>query len=200
MLKRERVGFRFFALSGAAIAIVLTLAACTTSATQQQPASPPAPSNNNGFQVAPDFQITVYQAAGFQPGQNVNLADLLAEGKPVVLNMFAGRCPPCRLEMPDLQAANEEFKDDVLLFGLDVGPFTGLGSREDGRALLDELHVTYATGTTFDGSIIRSYHVRGMPTTVFITPQGQIVQTWTGLLTKAKLTELVGNLLAASRG
>jgi len=66
--------------------------------------------------------------------------------------------------------------------------------------LLRELNVTYATGTTFDGSIIRSYRVRGMPTTVFITPQGQIVQTWAGLLTEAKLAELVGNLLAASRG
>lgn len=195
-MKRERRGFRFFALTGAVIAIVLTLAACTTSATQQ----PVSSQNSNGFQEAPDFQITVYQAEGFQSGQKVRLSDLLAQGKPVVLNMFAGGCPPCRLEMPDLQAANEAFKDDVLLFGLDVGPFTGLGSREDGRALLRELNVTYATGTTFDGSIIRSYRVRGMPTTVFITPQGQIVQTWAGLLTKAKLTELVGNLLAASRG
>ncbi|NOZ05073.1 MAG: TlpA family protein disulfide reductase [Chloroflexi bacterium] len=198
-MKRERTGLRVFALTGAVVATVLVLAACTTSATQQKPASPPAPPNNNGFQVAPDFQITVYQGEGFQPGQKVKLSDLLAQGKPVVLNMFAGRCPPCRLEMPDLQAANEEFKDDVLLFGLDVGPFTGLGSREDGRALLRELNVTYSTGTTFDGSIIRSYRVRGMPTTIFITPQGQIVQTWTGLLTKAKLIELVGNLRVASR-
>ena len=34
--------------------------------------------------------------------------------------------------------------------------------------------------------------------TVFITPDGTIVNRWTGLLTKGKLVELVQELLAAS--
>lgn len=58
--------------------------------------------------------------------------------------------PTCRVEMPDLQAVYEEFNEEIMLIGLDVGPFIGLGSREDGKALLQELEVTYPAGTTFE--------------------------------------------------
>jgi len=100
--------------------------------------------------------------------------------------------------MPDLQAVSEKFQSEVLLFGLDVGPFTGLGSNEDGRALLEELSITYPSGTTFNQDVMRDYKILGMPTTYFITPNGAVYKVWTGLLTADKLTELVEGLLAAS--
>jgi thiol-disulfide isomerase/thioredoxin len=145
-----------------------------------------------------DFQITMYQGTGFQDGDEVMFSELLAEGKPVVLNFWAGLCPPCRLEMPDLQAVSDEYQNSILLFGLDVGPFTALGTREDGRALLDELEITYPAGTTFDGNVVREYEVRGMPTTYFILSDGQVFETWTGLLTRDKLTEIVEEMLVAA--
>ena len=100
--------------------------------------------------------------------------------------------------MPDLQEVYEEHKDRVLLFGLDIGPFVGLGSREDGQALLEELNITYPAGTTFEAGVVRDYQVLGMPTTYFIKPNGEIINQWTGLLTKDKTIELVEELLAAS--
>ena len=145
-----------------------------------------------------DIQISIYQGKGFTPGGEVLLSELLAEGKPVVLNFWAGLCPPCRIEMPDLQAVHEEYQDRVLLFGLDVGPFTGLGTREDGRALLQELNITYPSGTTFDSGVVQTYGLLGMPTTYFITPEGEIVRTWTGLITRDKMVELVEELLDKS--
>jgi thiol-disulfide isomerase/thioredoxin len=144
-----------------------------------------------------DFPITIYQGAGYQDGDEVLLSEMLADGKPVVLNFWAGLCPPCRVEMPDLQAVSDEYQDRVLLFGLDVGPFIGLGSTEDGRALLQELSITYPAGTTSNPDVVREYKVLGMPTTYFITPEGEIYETWTGLLTRDKLIELVEELLAA---
>ena len=101
--------------------------------------------------------------------------------------------------MPEFQAVYEDFDGRFLLVGLDVGPFTGLGSREVGRALIKELGVTYPVGTTFEAEVVINYRVFGMPTTHFITPEGEIVETWTGLLNKEKLTELVEALLVASR-
>ena len=53
---------------------------------------------------------------------------------------------PCRAEMPQFQAFHEEFKDQVTLLGIDLGPFTGLGSHEDADELLQELGVTYPDG------------------------------------------------------
>ena len=102
--------------------------------------------------------------------------------------------------MPDLQAVYEEYGDRILLVGLDVGPFVGLGSRADGQALLAELAVTYPAGTTMDSNVVFDYTLLGMPTTYFISPDGEIVDTWTGLLTEDKLVELVEQLLAASAG
>jgi thiol-disulfide isomerase/thioredoxin len=115
-----------------------------------------------------------------------------------VLNLWAGLCPACRLEMPDFQEASDEFGDDVLLIGLDVGPFTNLGTNEEGQELVQELGITYPTGTTSDAGVIQDYQLLGMPATYFITPDGEIARTWTGLLTKEKLTELVEELLKVS--
>ncbi|MCP4196897.1 MAG: TlpA family protein disulfide reductase, partial [Proteobacteria bacterium] len=142
--------------------------------------------------------ITTYQGDDILGGQEVALSDVLGQGKPVVLNFWAALCPPCRLEMPDLQAVHEQYGDDVTLFGLDIGPFMNLGSREDGKALIQELGVTYPAGTTFDNQVARDYRIIGMPSTLFITPNGEILRTWTGLLTEEKLAELIEELLDAS--
>jgi thiol:disulfide interchange protein len=79
-----------------------------------------------------------------------------------------------------------------------VGTFVGLGTEEDGRALLKDVGVTYPAGTTSNAEVMKAYQVIGMPTTVFIAPNGEIVQKWTGLLTKSKMEELVQKLLEAS--
>ena len=98
-----------------------------------------------------------------------------------------------------LQAVADHFGDKIVMLGLDIGPFTALGSREDGQVLLQELGVSYPAGTTFAAKIVRDYQVTGMPSTFFIRPDGEIVRNWTGILTEAKLSELVEELLAAQQ-
>jgi len=183
-------------VSLAAIAIVL-LAACNPQG-RPGPAETSSGAGDTSQELASDFQIDVYQGQDRLGGQEVALSELLNQGKPVVLNFWAGLCPPCRLEMPDFQEFHNEYQDRVLLVGLDVGNFTGLGSREDGLALLQELEVTYPVGTTADAGVIRAYQVIGMPTTYFIKPNGEVVKRWTGILTRNKLFELAEVLLEAS--
>jgi thiol-disulfide isomerase/thioredoxin len=182
-----------------ALAIVATalLTACGSTlhaGTQSEPGTQPTPDRPQ----AADFEITVYQGADILGGQQVRFSEVLGQGKPVVLNLWAGLCPACRLEMPDFEEANKEFGDAVLLIGLDVGPFTNLGSNAEGQKLLQDLGVTYPAGTTGDVSIVQNYQLLGMPATYFITPDGEIARTWTGLLTKDKLTELVDELIEIS--
>ena len=101
-----------------------------------------------------DFQITVYSGQEVLGGEELAFSSIFTHGKPVVLNFWAGLCPPCRAEMPDLQSVYGEYQDRVLLLGLDIGPFVGLGSRDDGRALVQELNITYPTGTTLEGQAV----------------------------------------------
>ena len=157
-----------------------------------------AATSSPGVSVPFDFEIMVYQGADEVGGETLQFSDLFAQGKPVVLNFWAGQCPPCRAEMPDLQEVYEEFGDRIVLFGLDVGVFTFLGTREEGRELLQELEVTYPAGSTLEGFAVRAYEVLGMPTTVFMTPNGELMRTWSGLLTKDKMVDIVQQLLAVS--
>ena len=145
-------------------------------------------SSSNSGDLAPDFSMVMYQGQDLVGGQEINFSDLLGE-RPIVLNFWAGLCPPCRAEMPDLQEFSEKFEDRALMLGIDVGQFLGLGSQEDGQNLLDELGVTYPAGFTNDGNIIRDYEVLGMPTTVFIDAQGKIFNKWTGALNTEVLEE-----------
>ena len=97
--------------------------------------------------------------------------------------------------MPDLQSFNEKFQDRALLLGIDIGQFTGLGSREDAQDLLNELGVTYPAGFTTEGGVIKDYEVLGMPTTVFIDAQGRIFNKWTGALNSEVLEEITLEML-----
>lgn len=146
---------------------------------------------------APDFPILTYQSGGVLNAQTLNFSSLL-HGKPIVLNFWAGQCPPCRAEMPDFERLSKQYKGQVIVLGIDVGPFTQLGSREDGRNLLKELNITYAAGTSDDPTLPKQYGVLGMPTTVLITPSGQIIRTSLGHMTGEQIEAAIQDLLKAS--
>ena len=85
----------------------------------------------------------------------------------MILNFWAGLCPPCRAELPDLQEFYDEFTGRVTLAGIDLGQFTGPGTVPDAKDLREELDITYPVGITEDGSVLRNNKVFGMPTTIF---------------------------------
>ena len=148
----------------------------------------------SGANAAPDIAIELYQGQGELGGDSINFSDL--RGRPVVLNFWAGLCPPCRAEIPHFQEFAEEFEGRALVLGLDVGQFTQLGNQDDARTLLQDLAVTYPAGFTLDGTVMRNYEVLTMPTTVFVTADGAVFRKWSGVLDLEKLTEITNNMLA----
>lgn len=148
--------------------------------------------------IVTDFTIGLYQGADEVGADEVLLSDL--RGKPVVLNYWAGLCPPCRAEMPEFQEFADEYEGRVTLVGVDMGQFLGLGSKEDARKLLEELGVSYVAGFTDDGSVVESHRVLGLPTTIFVKADGTLHRKWDGVLNKAKLSEIADEMLGNQEG
>ena len=148
-----------------------------------------------GTARASDFSFSLYQGVSELGGlREMNLSRL--HGKPIVLNFWAGNCPPCRAEMPQFQLFYDEFRDDITLLGIDIGPFTGLGSHRDAENLLRELGITYPAGFTDDAGVPRKYRVTSMPTTVFIKSDGEIFERRSGALNRNTLVRLTSAMLA----
>ena len=107
--------------------------------------------------------------------------------------------------MPALPSGNARFsacvydryKDDVLLVGVDIGPFIGLGSHDDARALLAELGITYPAAYAVDDRAVRDYAIVGMPTTVFYTADGTEHSRHNGLMTEQQFEQAVQQIVAA---
>jgi|TARA_B110000263_G_C15281358_1_gene498500 thiol-disulfide isomerase/thioredoxin len=156
-----------------------------------------ATGSSNGEQGsdAPDFEVSLFQGVeevGFREG---NLSALY--GQPMILNFWAGQCPPCRAEMPQFQAFYEDFKDEIMLLGVDIEIFTGLGTRSDAESLLRELDITYLAGWTDDRTVPNKYRVTAMPTTVFISSDGTIFEKSVGAIDANFLARVSQELLAA---
>ena len=163
----------------AAVAVALFIASCSGSAA--------------GESAYGDLTLSMYTGAERVGGEELALSSL--EGQPVVLNFWAGLCPPCRAEMPDLQRFHEELGDEALLLGVDVGQFTMLGGEPEARELLDNLNITYPTGSTPDRRIMQTFMVTTMPTTVFVNPDGTVFRKWSGVLDHETLLEITNEML-----
>jgi thiol-disulfide isomerase/thioredoxin len=145
--------------------------------------------------VRTDFEFQVYQGADVLGGSSLRLSDVAGVGTPVVLNFWAGDCPPCRFEMPDLQRSHERHQGDVLFLGMDVGVYTGLGSPRSAMALMDELDVTYPVGSPPDRRAVDGYSVRAMPTTVFLEADGGVFERWEGAINESQLEVILSKIL-----
>ena len=154
---------------------------------------PTAHPSTSGEGLAPNFSFNLYQGEDIVGSETNQLLQL--RGTPVVLNFWARLCPPCWTEMPELQEFSEEFQDQIILLGIDIGQFTGLGPPRDASKLLDSMGLTYPAGFTDDGDVVEKYKVLAMPTTVFIDGQGRIFQKWTGALDRGTVTRLAKAML-----
>ncbi|KGE77888.1 TlpA family protein disulfide reductase [Halomonas salina] len=112
-------------------------------------------------------------------GEPVNLAEL--SGQPVIVNLWATWCPPCRRELPLL--AEADARDDVTVVVVNQG--------ED---LLPVARYLDAQGLTFEHalldprqSLMVASDAPGLPTTLLFDAEGRTRERHVGELTRATL-------------
>ena len=142
-----------------------------------------------------DFEFAMYQGADQLPVSEFRYSEIFPAEKPVVLNFWAGLCPVCRVDMPHFQAVSDQMGDDFIFLALDIGPFVGLGNRQDAKDLLQALDITYPAGYVNNRGALAKFRVTGTPTTVFLTPDGKVFRTWPGYIDQSDMARVIRAML-----
>ncbi|MDH3680241.1 MAG: TlpA family protein disulfide reductase [Acidimicrobiia bacterium] len=123
-----------------------------------------------------------------EDGTDGTLADY--EGEPLVVNFFASWCAPCRAELPDFQQVHVESEGRVQFVGVnhDIDESSWL-------SFVDEVDLTYPTVFQPEQEIWETLNLFGMPATALVTPEGEVVFTFSGVLDQESLKEAIAEHL-----
>ncbi len=126
------------------------------------------------------------------PPRTISLAQL--RGRRVVVNFWASWCVPCRKEAPLLEAAYRRLGDRIAFLGVDTND-----TRSAALAFLRQFGVTYPSVFDPHGTAAVSYGLFGLPTTVFIAPDGHILERRVGELSAQDLAAAITRLVVRSK-
>jgi cytochrome c biogenesis protein CcmG/thiol:disulfide interchange protein DsbE len=151
---------------GLALACLTLLAAACGSNAPSTPARLPTDPT-----ALPEFTLADYQHA---------LGEL--RGTPLVVNVWASWCGPCREEAPLLAAAHRTYGDRARFLGVDI-----LDERGSARDFMREYGWTYPSVYDPIGAIRDGLGLLGQPVTLFYDASGALIDTWTGPLSREAL-------------
>lgn len=120
-------------------------------------------------------------------GDPVSLAD--RQGRPLVVNLWASWCPPCRREMPMMAEVAAG------LDGVDM-VFANQGEAADAiTGYLDAEGLSLPAVVTDPAhALMAHYGVRGLPTTLFIRADGSLQSAHSGEISRAQLLSEIERL------
>jgi cytochrome c biogenesis protein CcmG, thiol:disulfide interchange protein DsbE len=136
--------------------------------------------------LAPNFTLKTLD------GKEVSLADYA--GKPVLINVWATWCPPCRDEMTAIQAAYEKHgSQGLVVLGINLSM---QDTRTDVDAFVKELKLTFPILLDETGSVSSAqYGVHALPVSFFIDTRGVIQRTTFGGMLPAELESYLASIL-----
>jgi peroxiredoxin len=109
-------------------------------------------------------------------GDTLSLADF--RGSPVMLNVWATWCPPCREEMPGLQALHEAYGDRGLrIVGVSID---SRGAEDAIRGFLDDHGIDFTILHDPGETVPRQFRTAGVPETFLIDANGVLAHRWIG--------------------
>jgi thiol-disulfide isomerase/thioredoxin len=169
------IGFGFLALG---ISFLL-LTDSYTFASNQDFSTVPAEVNF----PAPELTLTTLD------GEPVSLSDYL--GKVVLVNLWATWCPPCREEMPALQAFYEKYKSaGFVLVAIDQGE-----TAFQVMPFVQEFGLTFPIWLDAGNEAGRIFKTMSLPSSYVIDRNGQVRLMWIGGISKRNLEKFVPDII-----
>ncbi|MEA1902105.1 MAG: TlpA disulfide reductase family protein [Actinomycetota bacterium] len=133
-------------------------------------------------EMAPDFTVPIIGAGEFSLSEQ-----LATEDKPIVLNLWASWCPPCRAETPEISAFAAAHPE-VKVIGVAV---------EDTESAAAEFAAEFAPAYDLafgDPAFEAAYPRLGLPVTYVISADGKVANLLNGLVNQQILEDLVAGL------
>lgn len=128
--------------------------------------------------VAPDFSVPTAEGGAFTLSKH-----LAEDGRPVILNLWASWCFPCREEMPEIDAFAKA-NPNIAVVGVAVQDDVVSAER-----FAAEIGVAYIIGFDEKDAVNTAYRPLGLPATFFIASDGTIAKRHFGLVTPESLAE-----------
>lgn len=151
--------------------------------------------------IVPAYDFTLFD----QYGNQHTLSDY--KGKVVFLNFWATWCPPCKKEMPDIEALYKDFglnQDDVIFLGVanpktKASPSNSDIEKEEIIQFLQENQYTFPTVFDETGEIFDYYAISAFPTTFMINKEGNIFGYVPGMLTKDIMKNIIQQTIDSTK-
>ncbi len=118
------------------------------------------------------------------------------KGRVVVLNFWATWCPPCRTEIPNLDAGQRKYASrGVVFIGVAIEDKANLV-----RDFIKAYHISYPMlmiGSDNGIALLQSLgnEVAGLPFTMVLDTQGNVIAVKLGILTSTRLQQILDGLL-----
>ena len=127
-------------------------------------------------------------------GRAVSLTDF--RGQPVIINLWATWCAPCRIEMPALQDAFEKYDEQGLeILALNQGETADVAR----QYFYDEMKLTFTPLLDENSRIPALYDgMNVLPTTYFIDQEGIVSAVHRGPLTAGQIDGYLGEIINSS--
>jgi cytochrome c biogenesis protein CcmG/thiol:disulfide interchange protein DsbE len=164
----------------AALFLAIVMAALVGCSGSDSGEGSPPPDYTSALDAAPAKLASLYENGDALRDEGLDgfeqqIADL--KGTPVVVNVWASWCGPCRSEWPHLQSAAADHLDEVAFIGVDTED-----SDDAANTYLEDNPVPYPIFTDPDKEIAHSLGADlGPPDTAFYDSEGELVYLHQGL-------------------